>query len=71
AVVRVDLEETVGALLEQGERRLRALTALAAVAAVPEDVVRRADPALDSLVPLNTPDELAAGLARAARLATG
>ena len=64
-VVRVDLEPAVRSLLESGERRLRSLVALGPVAALPEAEVRVVDPELDSLAPLNTPDELAAALVRA------
>ncbi len=60
AVYRVELAPTVRALLDGGERRLRALVAAVVVEAVSEDELRRADPRLGSLAPLNTPDELEA-----------
>lgn len=62
AVYRVDLAPIVRALLDRGERRLRGLLEVVDVAAVPEQELRRVDPRLVSLAPMNTPDELEAAL---------
>jgi molybdopterin-guanine dinucleotide biosynthesis protein A len=60
AVYRVELGATARTLLDRGDRRLRALVEAVVVEAVSEDELRLVDPRLDSLAPLNTPDELEA-----------
>ncbi len=60
AIYRVELATTAKALLDGGERRLRALVEAVSVEAVPEEELRLVDPRLGSLAPLNTPDELEA-----------
>lgn len=58
AVYAVDLAPVVRALLEAGERRLRALTTAIDVVVVPERDLRVVDPELASFAPMNTPAEL-------------
>lgn len=58
AVYAVDLAPVARALLDAGERRLRALPTAVDAQVVPERDLRVVDPGLESFAPMNTPAEL-------------
>jgi molybdopterin-guanine dinucleotide biosynthesis protein A len=67
AVYGVDLAPVARALLEAGERRLRALARSTDAVVVPEHELRAVDPELLSFAPMNTPAELDAARRAAGR----
>jgi molybdopterin-guanine dinucleotide biosynthesis protein A len=64
AIRRVDALTAGRALLENGERSLRALVAALDAEALPEAEWRALDPDADSLVDIDRPEDLARALAR-------